>query len=137
MNLTRIIYYSERNAALSLDVRQLLGTCHKNNSRDNITGFLHYNGFYFLQVLEGGRAVVSACYHRIAADPRHHNIVLINAEDVATRAFPTWAMGLHEGMNDRTREIFLRYFASSKVDPETISATSLLDVLQDIASEVK
>lgn len=137
MNLSRIIYYSERNPALALDVRQLLATCHKNNSRDNITGFLHYNGYYFLQVLEGGRAVMSSCYHRIAADPRHNNICLISAEDVTTRAFPTWSMGLHEGMDDRTKEIFIRYFASAKIDPETISAASLLEALQDIASEIK
>jgi hypothetical protein len=136
MNLTRVIYYSERNASVALDVRQLLATCHKNNSRDGLTGFLHYNGFYFMQVLEGGRAPVSATYHRIASDPRHNNIVLINCQDVRERLFPTWSMGLHEGMTDRTKEIFTRYFASNKVDPETINADSLLDVLQDIAAEV-
>ncbi|MBX9926973.1 MAG: BLUF domain-containing protein, partial [Hyphomicrobiaceae bacterium] len=97
---------------------------------------LHYNGFYFLQVIEGGRAQFSSTYHRIAADPRHGNIVLVSCLDVRERLFPTWSMGLHEGMNDRTKEIFMRYFASSKVDPETINADSLLDVLQDIASEV-
>ncbi len=136
MNLSRIIYYSERNASVALDVRQLLATCHKNNARDGLTGFLHYNGFYFLQVIEGGRAQLSSTYHRIASDARHANIVLVSCLDVRERLFPTWSMGLHEGMNDRTKEIFMRYFASSKVDPETINADSLLDVLQDIASEV-
>ncbi|MEO1207516.1 MAG: BLUF domain-containing protein [Pseudomonadota bacterium] len=137
MNLTRIVYYSERNASLSLDVRQIISTSHKNNGRDSITGFLHFNGFYFLQVLEGGRAQLSACYHRIAADPRHTNIVLISAADVSERLFPSWSMGLHEGMDDKTSEIFLRYFATDKVDPETISSDSLLDVLQDVATELK
>lgn len=136
MNLTRVIYYSERNSAVALDTRQLLSTCHKNNARDGLTGFLHYNGYYFLQILEGGRASVSACYHRIAADPRHGNIVLISCMDVHERLFPSWSMGLHEGMGDRTTEIFMRYFATSHVDPETISADSLLDVLQDISSEL-
>jgi Sensors of blue-light using FAD len=136
MNLTRIIYYSERNTSVALDLRQLLATCHKNNARDGLTGFLHYNGFYFLQVLEGGRAPVSSVYHRIAADPRHSNIVLISCVDVRERLFPSWSMGLHEGMDDRTKEVFLRYFATNKVDPETINADSLLDVLQDIASEM-
>lgn len=136
MNLTRIIYYSERNASQTLDVRQIIAASHRNNGRDNITGFLHFNGYYFLQVLEGGRAAVSACYHRIAADPRHTNIVLIGADDVRERLFPTWSMGLHEGMNKRTKDIFMRYFATEEVDPETISAGSLLDVLQDISNEL-
>ncbi|MDX2308330.1 MAG: BLUF domain-containing protein [Hyphomicrobium sp.] len=137
MNLFRVIYYSERNSAAALDLRQMLATCHKNNARDGLTGFLHFNGFYFLQALEGGRARVSSCYHRIAADNRHTNIVLISAEDVTTRMFPSWSMGLHEGMDNRAQEIFLRYFATSKVDPETINSHSLLDALQDIATELK
>ena len=137
MNLTRIIYYSERNASTSLDVRQIIAASHRNNGRDNITGFLHYNGYYFLQVLEGGRAAVSACYHRISQDPRHTNIVLISAEDVRERLFPSWSMGLHEGMDKRTKEIFLRYFATEEVDPETISASCLLDVLQDVSNELR
>ncbi|MEL6622182.1 MAG: BLUF domain-containing protein [Pseudomonadota bacterium] len=137
MNLTRIIYYSERNASTSLDVRQIIAASHRNNGRDNITGFLHYNGYYFLQVLEGGRASVSACYHRISQDPRHTNIVLISAEDVRERLFPSWSMGLHEGMDKRTKEIFLRYFATEEVDPETISASCLLDVLQDVSNELR
>jgi hypothetical protein len=101
-----------------------------------LTGFLHYNGFYFLQVLEGGRAPVSAVYHRIAADPRHSNIVMISCMDVRERLFPSWSMGLHEGMDDKTKLIFMRYFATSKVDPETINADTLLDALQDIAAEL-
>jgi len=137
MNLTRIIYYSERNSSASLDTRQIISASHRNNGRDSITGFLHYNGYYFLQVLEGGRAAVSACYHRIAQDPRHTNIVLISAEDVRERLFPTWNMGLHEGMDKRTKEIFLRYFATEEVDPETISPGALLDVLQDVAQELR
>ncbi|MEL6375029.1 MAG: BLUF domain-containing protein [Pseudomonadota bacterium] len=137
MNLTRIVYYSERNASVSLDVRQIIATSHTNNARDNITGFLHFNGFYFIQVLEGGRAALSSCYHRIAADPRHTNIVLITAEDVRERLFSTWAMGLHEGMDERSREIFLRYFATDKFDPETVSSSCLLDALQDVSNELK
>jgi hypothetical protein len=137
MNLSRIIYYSERNAAVSMDIRGLLASAHRNNARDDITGFLHFNGFYFLQVLEGGRAAISSCYHRIAADNRHTNIVLISAGDVGERMFPTWSMGLHEGMNARATDIFKRYFASSKVDPESINANSLLDALLDISTELK
>jgi hypothetical protein len=136
MTLTRMIYYSERNSAVSMDLSQVLATSHKNNARDNITGFLHYNGVHFLQVLEGGRAQLSACYHRIVSDTRHNNIVLIQYVDVRERLFPTWSMGVHEGMSDRTKVIFMRYFANNKIDPETINGDSLLDVLQDIASEL-
>ena len=136
MNLTRLVYYSQRNPSLSLNMEELLGVCQRNNSASNVTGILHYNGHYFLQVLEGGRAEVSAIYHRIAADPRHVNIILISAQDVRERIFPTWSMGLHEGMDEETRGIFLRYFPSNTVNPESVSSDSLLDFLQDVSAEL-
>ncbi|MEL7177658.1 MAG: BLUF domain-containing protein [Pseudomonadota bacterium] len=136
MNLSRLVYYSQRNPSERLDTNDLIATCKRNNARAGITGMLHYNGDHFLQVLEGGRAEVSAIYHRIARDTRHSNIILISCNDVRERMFPTWAMGLHEGMDGRTEGIFLRYFATAEVNPETISSDNLLDVLQDISAEM-
>ncbi|MEM6932805.1 MAG: BLUF domain-containing protein [Pseudomonadota bacterium] len=135
MNLSRLVYYSERNPSVSLDMRSLMKACHRNNAASNLTGILHYNGRQFLQVLEGGRAEVSAIYHRIAADPRHFNIILMGCYDARERLFPNWAMGLHEADNDKSRDIFLRYFSSNEVNPETVNVHSLLDVLQDFSAE--
>lgn len=136
MNLSRIMYYSEVNPGVDLDLRQLLAICQKNNKRDRITGFLFFNKTYFLQVLEGSRDHVSARYHAIAADPRHKNLRLISCTDVQQRAFPTWLMGLHGGMDEEASEIFLQYFATDEVDPKTINADGLLDVMQLLALKV-
>lgn len=136
MNLTRLVYYSQRNPSERLDVKELIKVCQRNNARANLTGILHYNGDHFLQVLEGGRAEISAIYHRIARDTRHSNIILISCSDVRERMFPVWTMGLHEGMDDRTRNIYLRYFATDDVNPETVNVDSLLDVLQDLSVEL-
>ncbi|MCF6444328.1 BLUF domain-containing protein [Nereida sp. MMG025] len=136
MNLTRLVYYSQRNPSETLNVQDLIETCQRNNARQNLTGILHYNGDHFLQVLEGGRAEVSAIYHRIARDTRHVNIILMECTDVRERMFPVWSMGLHEGLEGRSREIFLRYFATDEVNPETVNVDSLLDVLQDFAAEL-
>lgn len=136
MNLTRLVYYSQRNPSTTINMDELLGVCKRNNSALNVTGILHFNGNYFLQVLEGGRAEVSAIYHRIAADPRHVNIILMSCMDVRERIFPTWSMGLHEGMEGQTESIFLRYFPSKTVNPEAVSVDSLLDFLQDVSAEL-
>ena len=136
MILTRLVYYSQRNTSMSMNMDELIETCKRNNSAMNVTGILHYNGNYFLQVLEGGRAEVSSIYHRIAADPRHINIILISCHDVRERIFPTWSMGLHEGMDGATRDIFLRYFANNSVNPEAVNVESLLDFLQDVSAEL-
>ncbi|WP_299025685.1 BLUF domain-containing protein [uncultured Sulfitobacter sp.] len=136
MNLTRLVYYSQRNPSESLDIEALIETCQRNNGRMNVSGLLHYNGDHFLQVLEGGRVEVSALYHRIARDTRHSNIILMGCYDVRERMFPRWSMGLHQGMDAQTREIYMRYFATDEVNPETVNVESLLDVLQDLSVEL-
>lgn len=132
MNLTRLVYYSQRNPSEELNVDDLIETCKRNNARQNLTGMLHYNGDHFIQVVEGGRVEVSSLYHRIVRDPRHSNIILLSVEDVRERMFPKWAMGLHQGMDAQTRDVFLRYFATDLVNPEVINVDSLLDALHDL-----
>jgi hypothetical protein len=101
-----------------------------------VSGLLYYNGDHFLQVLEGERVEVSALYHRIARDTRYSNIILLSCQDVRERIFPAWSMGLHHGMDTQTREIYLRYFATDDVNPETVNVESLLAVLQDLSVEL-
>ncbi|MEO0504131.1 MAG: hypothetical protein AAFZ14_12460, partial [Pseudomonadota bacterium] len=68
-------------------------------------------------------------------DPRHSNIILLACTDVRERMFPTWSMGLHQGMDERARAIYLRYFSTDEINPETVNVESLLDVLQDLSVE--
>jgi Sensors of blue-light using FAD len=117
MPLIRIVYYSEPERSYGIDMKVLHETCVRNNGRDSIGGFLHYNGYYFLQVLEGERDKVSACYHRIASDPRHTNMVLIGSEVIEQLTYPSWTIGLDVGLKNPTKEVFLEHFASSKIDP--------------------
>ena len=116
MPLIRIVYYSERNPKVGLDMKRLIDACERNNPRDHIGGFLHYNGVYFLQVLEGEQDVVRACYARIKADETHNNLVLIGAETVTDRKFADWTMGVNAGVANPSKDTFLENFASSTVD---------------------
>ncbi|WP_299077596.1 BLUF domain-containing protein [uncultured Ruegeria sp.] len=137
MSLTRLIYYSLRNPSVSADVPKLIETSIRNNRAMNVTGILHYNKHAFLQVLEGHRAEVSAIYHRITTDTRHINIILVECVGVNERMFPHWSMALHEGMDDTTRSVFLRYFGSTKVNPETVGPQELLKALQELSADLK
>ncbi|WP_345410580.1 BLUF domain-containing protein [Actinomycetospora chlora] len=46
----------------------------------------------FVQVLEGDEATVRELYARIAADPRHEDVVLLDADTVDHRVFGRWSM---------------------------------------------
>jgi hypothetical protein len=136
VNLSRLVYYSQRNRSIAMDTKSIIKVAQQNNARDRITGMLHFDGNCFIQVLEGGRLEVSQAYHRIAADNRHTGLIIISCTEVRERLFPGWAMGLHEMAADRVKDTYLRYFASETIDPRQVNVDSLLDVLQDLAVEL-
>lgn len=75
-----------------VDVEDILQQSRHNNAVDGITGLLWHGDGRFLQVLEGPEASVSEAYHRIAADPRHHDLTIWSDRAVETRQFGYWSM---------------------------------------------
>ncbi|MEP3347316.1 MAG: BLUF domain-containing protein [Litoreibacter sp.] len=135
MNLTRLVYYSQRNPSRDVDVTALVDACERSNEMHNLTGLLHTHDGVYVQVIEGGRVEVSELYARIARDPRHDRLILLSFGDAYERMFPDSAMALHQGMDEESRKVFLRYFATTDINPETVNVTTLLDALQDLPLE--
>ena len=84
--LVRLMYASRAAEGLKPDALSAIvrkSTAH--NPAHGVTGVLCFSGTVFLQVLEGGRSQVSQLYNRIAADPRHHDVVLLTYEEIAER----------------------------------------------------
>lgn len=131
MNLTRLVCYGERDPSQSFDFADLVGTCEKMG----LTGLIHHHEDYFIAALEGGRVDLSTVFLRIAADPKHLNVVILSAEDARERYF-LGAMATHRGMDERSVEAFRRYFATEEIDPAVVNVDSLLDALQDLAAEL-
>ena len=107
--LVRLMYASR--AADSVDQEALASILKKskaNNPGVGVTGVLCFSGGIFLQVLEGGRSPVSALYNRIASDPRHHDVVLLNYEEISERSFASWSMG-QVNLNRLNPGLLLKY----------------------------
>jgi hypothetical protein len=95
MPLVRLIYTSRAVQALqATDLQRLVEAAGRNNWRDEITGALLFHHGRFIEVLEGARADVSACFLRIAKDARHRDCILLAVEDIPERAFGAWSMKL-------------------------------------------
>ncbi len=120
MPLIRVVYYSEPARSASINMKALHDDCLRNNTHDKIGGFLHYNGYCFMQVLEGEQAIVAACYRRIMNDARHTNIKLVAAQFVAEPHYQEWKIGLEGGRQFPAREVFLENFAASTIDPTVL-----------------
>lgn len=100
MSLHRFVYLSHASRPFDEDTfHQVLEISRKNNARDHVTGLLLYHEGSILQVLEGERAALNACYYRISRDHRHHTCRLLVAEPSVSHIFPDWQMARF-GMSD-------------------------------------
>lgn len=104
--MLQMIYTSEARTNFSpAELQELLLIARRNNDRDAITGMLLYEDGTFLQVLEGENDVVEATYQRIAADNRHHKIMLIARFEVDHRSFHDWEMGFFDASGGKLLQL--------------------------------
>jgi hypothetical protein len=93
----QLIYTSAAVAPLSPDaLRTLLIRARERNAAAGITGMLLHVDAAFLQVLEGDPDAVQQRFMTIAADYRHHRILLLTMRDIPDRSFPDASMGLFD-----------------------------------------
>ncbi len=93
--LIHLVYASA--AAQKIDkgiITSILKVSVTHNYSSNITGMLLYAEGSFIQLLEGPRQEVQSLYEDIKKDSRHTNIVLLYEEEITTRYFGEWSMGL-------------------------------------------
>ncbi|WP_341890156.1 BLUF domain-containing protein [Variovorax sp. YR752] len=137
--LVRLMYASR--ATDSVDQEALLGILRQSkagNSQLGITGVLCFSQGIFLQVLEGGRMQVNALYNRIAADKRHHDVVLLSYEEIGERRFAGWSMG-QVNLARLNPALLLKYSETAVLDPYAVSgqvSMALFDELVATASIV-
>ncbi len=135
--LYRLVYYSRNlvpggEAALRLNLENILERSRSNNSRDAITGALLFNLGCFAQVLEGPLSKVEAAFERIQQDDRHGEVSLLALDPITERSFPAWAMGYVGGSPDQAKS-FGAIGQASGFDPARLSGEQLFELLKDLA----
>ncbi|MEI9893361.1 MAG: BLUF domain-containing protein [Chthoniobacter sp.] len=75
------------------DLAALLAQSRERNQQAGITGMLLYKSGCFLQAFEGGTVEVRRLQLRIAADPRHRNVTILQNGPIEVRDFSDWTMG--------------------------------------------
>jgi hypothetical protein len=94
MSLSRLVYVSTANPELMLsDLDAILDTARARNEVAGLTGLLLFNGFNFMQLLEGPPAGLDPVFASICRDLRHSGVVRVFSGTGETRVFPDWAMG--------------------------------------------
>ena len=134
--LVRLMYASR--AAASVDAEALAAILKKskeNNPQAGVTGVLCFcfNAGIFLQVLEGGRAAVSALYNKIAQDSRHREVMLLSYEEIGERNFSGWSMG-QVNMGRLNPSLLLKYSESAVLDPYSVSGKASLALFTELVA---
>ena len=130
--LVRLTYTSRATEALTpAAMDTILAASRKNNPGNGITGVLCTNNYIFLQMLEGGRKEVNETYNRIVADKRHHDVQILNFEEITERKFAVWSMG--KVSFDRVNmAILLKHSAKAVLDPYSVSGGVSVALLEDL-----
>ena len=74
------------------ELAHILRAARVNNASLGITGALMLYDDWFAQLLEGTEAAVRGLFDRIAADPRHNGVELLDQGPSERRLFERWAM---------------------------------------------
>lgn len=91
--LHELIYASRANSNFNSEVLEdILAISRVNNTKNDVTGLLIFDGSTFCQILEGKKETLDATYERIIKDDRHIDHTLFHSGEIQERSFSRWAM---------------------------------------------
>jgi Sensors of blue-light using FAD len=131
--LVRCLYASRATKVVgegALDA--ILKQSRKNNPKRGITGMLCYANGVFVQVIEGGRAEVSALLTWIATDERNSGIQVLVFEEITERRFGNWTMG-QVNIASVNSALLLKYSERAELDPFALPGAATMALLHEIA----
>jgi hypothetical protein len=132
--LVRLMYASRARAGLdNEEVAAILRQSRANNARDGLTGALCLcnTGRLFIQVIEGGRNAVSKRYNRIAADPRHTDVTLLQLDEIGERRFAGWSMG-QVNMARLNPALIMKYSETGALDPWSVPGAATVALFDEM-----
>lgn len=130
--LVRLVYASRAVDDVSQEqLLKILSQSKANNPESGITGVLCSSGPVFLQCLEGGRMQINALYNRIAADPRHSDVVILSYQEISERDFANWSMGV-VNLEQVNVSLLLKYSETATLDPYRVSGTASMALLHEL-----
>lgn len=125
-----LIYCSTVNEKFSGDhaLQQILEESRQHNESQGITGMLLFSSKYFLQYIEGSRDAVNHAYARIMKSSSHHNIQLLNYQQIAHRNFPAWHMQ-YIPLTDEMQVKLFRFSQEKEFNPYKMNGETALGLL--------
>lgn len=90
--MTSVTYTSLAHIDGTSDLQEIETNSRERNARNDVTGFLIFNGTHFLQLIEGPETVIDELVDRVRNDPRHTGFAIRDRQKVERRSFPDWPL---------------------------------------------
>lgn len=132
MHLTRLVYASNHGGIDEETLDQILHRSRCSNRDAGITGLLVAGEEDFLQMLEGGRAAIAACFARIMQDIRHRDIRVLLAGSIPSRTCTDWNMHSVQ-LSKVDAAIVARYWTDGSFNPGEMSDADIDALCRDLA----
>jgi hypothetical protein len=131
--LVRLIYASRSDEVITTKlVENILSASQVNNPNNGISGLLCYSDHVFVQALEGGREEVNRLFQLLAKDPRHHDVTMLQYQEIVQRRYANWSMA-RVSLDKLNLSLMLRYSSSTSLDPFRLSGESTALLLEALA----
>lgn len=131
--LFRVIYVSRNllpEPAAEAELGRILDRARQRNAALGVTGALLFSGDRFAQVVEGPAPAVEAVFEAIQHDPRHSDVVVLEAGPVPEREFGAWSM-VYAGRIPRAEARFAALAGAGTVG-EAAPGGHVLDLLRGV-----
>ena len=115
------------------DLGELFSTARSNNKERDITGALLVADDWFVQTLEGDESAVRTLFTKIAKDPRHDSVAVLEEGTVDARVFSRWAMAkvAHDGEPDIPLLANTKGITAAASRGTTPEQESILQIMRD------
>jgi Sensors of blue-light using FAD len=133
--MIRLTYISTCSPGLKLaDVRAILKVAQTANQAREITGMLYWSGEFFMQTIEGSRAMVTGCFDRVFHDLRHREVELVSVTPTHQRWFSDWSMGFTQLLASHRIALREGGYRDDTFNPHLLEAKGLDRALADLAN---
>ncbi|MFN7003644.1 MAG: BLUF domain-containing protein [Roseinatronobacter sp.] len=116
----------------SVDLLDIERAAVRNNSRNEITAFLYFDGTFFVQLIEGPAQFIGMLLQHLERDPRHIGMVILRDCTISQRHFATWDLYLCDGTVHAPRNGFSLRDAAI-LSAEQGDSTELLQSLEQFS----
>ncbi|NVJ96910.1 MAG: BLUF domain-containing protein [Alphaproteobacteria bacterium] len=127
--LYHLLYISDFKDDGTYDMDAIVQSSKVYNKNHHITGALWFDGTTFVQMLEGGRAALSAVLGRIMRSDVHQNFEIVFFEPAPERIFSDWSMAYYHASKDEI-DVVKKFSVGEGFSPRTMSASSLITFMR-------